>query len=153
MNNTRSTITKLIITIAGIAILIFITSRILPYLQGPYISEINLEEEQLQEEYWFVIEGIAKNTETISINTIKAPLAEDGSFTHPFALNQGRNEIIIIVSDGFEDTKQYSYNIVTPTLEEFYAKLYNEAVEADTEEETEPEELSTDQQEPVVDNE
>ena len=153
MNNPQSTITRTILIVVGIGIAIFIISRILPYIQGPQLSEINIEKQQLSDEYWYVIEGKTRNTEMVTINTINAPLAEDGSFTHPFALNAGRNELSITLSNGFKTTKELTYDIITPTSEELYNSVYNEVMEEKTNLETEELlEEPSDEQTTAIDN-
>lgn len=151
-HSSRSPITRIALILVGIAVLVFLVSRILPSVRGPYLSEVNIEEEQLLDTHAVTIQGTAQNAETVSINTVVVPLAEDGSFTHPLALNPGLNTITITVSNGFEDTRSYIYEVYTPALDEFYVPLYNEAVDTDKEVD-EPLPEPSDEQTPVISNE
>ena len=135
----------IVLGVLALVILVFIYSRVKPYLQGPRIVEINLDPVSYQETYSAVLKAELTQSRSAKINTVSSPINERGEIRHVLALTPGRNIIKLELSDSFGKTKTFSYQIMTPSSEEIYPNLYNQAQEPheENEEETlieEPEE-------------
>jgi hypothetical protein len=135
----QSRIRSLIAIIAGVAILLFIISRIFPLVRGPHIDAINLDDVQYQDEYFINIEGKLGNTETILINDVRSSIDQYGNIAHTLALHPGRNIIELELIDGFEQRKKYYYTIITPASEIIYQAEYNQITEEEVTEQEEAE--------------
>lgn len=117
MKNNRQV---LIIRIAiGLAILmsIFIVSRLLPFLLGPRITEINITSHDYVPKHSLNLEATVKYTQSATVNGVPAQLTQAGIMRHFLALNPGYNKIEIELEDTFGTIRKESFHIVTPDLE------------------------------------
>ena len=122
--------------IVGLAILVFMFSRIRPFLEGPRILSINLEESTYHEEYWIEIIAEVRNTESARVNGVTTSVNENKELRYHLALVPGENPIEIILNGDFKNNKRYLYHIITPSSEELHPSLYS--MNEEEGEETEP---------------
>ena len=141
-NNPRKLLIRIIALVLGVLILSFIYFRLRPYLSGPYIENINLNNYLEIETYSLTIEARFEHTSAVSINGSPVILNERGEIQHTLALTPGHNIIELELSDDFGNSKNYTYTVISPASEKIYPPLYNE--EESLEEPSE--ELSADQE-------
>lgn len=121
MNTLGLTVTIII----GAAIVIFMYSRIRPFLQGPRIVAINIEETTYHDEYWIEVIAEVRNTQSALVNGVTTSINQNRELRYHLALVPGENPIEISLNGDFETSKKYLYRIITPPSEELHPSLYS----------------------------
>lgn len=132
----------ILISLIGITffvfILLFAYNRFGRYIDGPKITEINLESYQMIDEFSYLVQGQLENTAQMYIDNTEIILDQDQNFEKLIVLSPGHTIIEIEIIDPFEKVRRYEYTISTTGTDSIYFKKYQEAKESLTiEQETE----------------
>ncbi|NCT00037.1 hypothetical protein GW765_03615 [Candidatus Parcubacteria bacterium] len=128
MKNNRRTLIIRIGIILAILLSIFIFSRILPFLLGPRIIDINIEEYQYLHQHSLNLEAKVAYTQSAKVNGVSSQLTQEGIMRHFLALNPGYNLIEVELEDTFGNTKKESFHIIAPDLENIKLPEDNEEI-------------------------
>jgi hypothetical protein len=123
----------ILISLVGITFFIFIVffayNRFGRYINGPEISNINLETYQTIERTSYLVQGTVINTANMRINNREIILNQDQSFEKMIVLSPGHTIIEIEVMDSFDKVREYSYTLSSTQTEEIYPTTYKQAQE------------------------
>lgn len=123
----------ILISLVGIIFFIFIVlfgyNRFGRYIDGPKITEINLEPHQTIDTLDYAIKGSVENTASIKINNNEIILNQDQSFEHIIVFSPGHTIIEIEVIDPFDKVRRYSYSLSTTQESKQYFPTYQQAQE------------------------
>ena len=131
-HSTRKIVIQVLTVIFFACIIVFAYYRFKPYIEGPRIVEISLNEYTSTDMLAIVVSGTVRNTEEVYINSRNVKQGEGGTFTTHVALSPGDTIIEVRLRDPFDTERTYQYHVYSTGTNPMYRPTYQETLDAQT---------------------
>lgn len=118
----------------GLGILLFAYDRFSGIIDGPLLTDINIQDYEYSDNMSKTIVGTVKNTQHISINGYPIVIKDDSQFRHTIALAPGHTIIRVRLEDSFGSSREYSYTFISAAKAPDYFTTLDEAQQSQVEE-------------------
>jgi len=108
----RYSIQQSLLMITAVALVLFVGTKVYPFVHGPTLLLEELENGTTLHEPKITLSGIAKYTKNISINGVPIELSPDGAFSESIVLAPGYNIITTEAKDRFGSSSDSVYQLV-----------------------------------------